>query len=224
MSRNRVYWFAQRNTPEGEQDKAGGRKRELLELFHDWHDPIPVVIEATDEAHILRNDIYQTKPLHHWSRGRVTLLGDAAALKEQLEARRTGLLAQLEHGRYGCELAVTALWTAADEPSQSAEATTPGRRYLLERKLALANSERRHARALEVADTIERELGQDVVDVRHQMCPSPAVALSLALLIKRARAEDIQRRLRGRIEPGVRILVNGPWPPYTFAGVSSEPA
>jgi len=78
MSRNRVYWFAQRNTPEGEQDKAGGRKRELLELFHDWHDPIPVVIEATDDAHILRNDIYQTKPLHHWSRGRVTLLGDAA--------------------------------------------------------------------------------------------------------------------------------------------------
>ena len=78
MSRDRAYWFAQRNAPEGEQDKAGGRKRELLELFHDWHDPIPAVIEATDEAHLLRNDIYQTKPLRHWSRGRVTLLGDAA--------------------------------------------------------------------------------------------------------------------------------------------------
>ncbi len=78
MSRNRAYWFAQRNTREGEHDKAGGRKHELLELFHDWHDPIPAVIEATDEAHILRNDIYQTRPLRHWSRGRVTLLGDAA--------------------------------------------------------------------------------------------------------------------------------------------------
>jgi 2-polyprenyl-6-methoxyphenol hydroxylase-like FAD-dependent oxidoreductase len=78
MSRNRAYWFAQRNAPEGEQEKASGRKRNLLETFHDWHDPIPTVIEATDESHILRNDIYQSEPLRHWSRGRVTLLGDAA--------------------------------------------------------------------------------------------------------------------------------------------------
>lgn len=78
MSRNRVYWFAQRNAPEGEQEKVYGRKREMLELFHGWHDPIPTVIEATDESHILRTDIYQSEPLRHWSRGRVTLLGDAA--------------------------------------------------------------------------------------------------------------------------------------------------
>src|SRR5258708_8427857 len=55
-----------------------GRKRELLELFHDWHDPIPAVIEATNETDILRNDIYESELLPHWSRGRVTLLGDAA--------------------------------------------------------------------------------------------------------------------------------------------------
>jgi 2-polyprenyl-6-methoxyphenol hydroxylase-like FAD-dependent oxidoreductase len=47
-------------------------------LFHDWHDPIPAVIEATAEADILRNDIYELKHLYHWSQGRVTLLGDAA--------------------------------------------------------------------------------------------------------------------------------------------------
>jgi len=50
----------------------------MLELFHDWHDPIPAVIEATAEEDILRNPIYESKPLRHWSRGRVTLLGDAA--------------------------------------------------------------------------------------------------------------------------------------------------
>ena len=78
MSNGRAYWFAQRYTPEGATDKPGGRKREVLELFHDWHDPIPAVIESTDETNILRNDVYESKHLHHWSAGRVALLGDAA--------------------------------------------------------------------------------------------------------------------------------------------------
>jgi 2-polyprenyl-6-methoxyphenol hydroxylase-like FAD-dependent oxidoreductase len=78
MTNGRAYWFAQRYVPEGSEDKPCGRKCELLELFHDWHDPIPRVIQATAEAHILRNDVYEHKHLRHWSRGRVTLLGDAA--------------------------------------------------------------------------------------------------------------------------------------------------
>jgi 2-polyprenyl-6-methoxyphenol hydroxylase-like FAD-dependent oxidoreductase len=78
MSHGRAYWFAQRYVPAGMSDKPGGRKQELLEIFTDWHDPIPAVIEATAEVDILRNDIYESKLLSHWSRGRVTLLGDAA--------------------------------------------------------------------------------------------------------------------------------------------------
>jgi len=78
MSRGRAYWFVQKYAPEGEEDKPGGRKNSILEMFHDWHDPIPTVIEATAETDILRNDIYELKHLHQWSHGRVTLLGDAA--------------------------------------------------------------------------------------------------------------------------------------------------
>jgi 2-polyprenyl-6-methoxyphenol hydroxylase-like FAD-dependent oxidoreductase len=78
MSQGRAYWFAQKYTPEGEKDKPVGKKSEVLELFCDWHDPIPAVIEATAETDILRNDIYELKHLRHWGRGRVTLLGDAA--------------------------------------------------------------------------------------------------------------------------------------------------
>jgi 2-polyprenyl-6-methoxyphenol hydroxylase-like FAD-dependent oxidoreductase len=78
MSKGRAYWFAQRYAPEGAKDKAVGRKREVLEMFEDWHDPIPAVVQATAEADILRNDIYESVPLRHWSSGRVTLLGDAA--------------------------------------------------------------------------------------------------------------------------------------------------
>lgn len=78
MTHQRAYWFAQCYTPEGMPDKPYGRKCEVLEMFQDWHDPVPQVIQATTEEHILRNDVYEHKHLHHWSRGRVTLLGDAA--------------------------------------------------------------------------------------------------------------------------------------------------
>lgn len=78
MSRGRAYWFAQKYAPEGQPDKAAGRKQELLDLFHDWHDPVPAVIEATRDTDILRNDVYELPHLKQWSTGRVTLLGDAA--------------------------------------------------------------------------------------------------------------------------------------------------
>lgn len=78
MSNGRAYWWAQRYTPEGAPDEPGGRKHEVLQLFYDWHDPIPAVIEATQEKDILRNDVYESKHLRKWSIGRVTLLGDAA--------------------------------------------------------------------------------------------------------------------------------------------------
>jgi 2-polyprenyl-6-methoxyphenol hydroxylase-like FAD-dependent oxidoreductase len=78
MTRDRVYWFGSANAAEGAPDQPGGRKRELIRRFQDWHAPIRALIEATDEAVILRNDIYDHDPLSRWSDGCVTLLGDAA--------------------------------------------------------------------------------------------------------------------------------------------------
>jgi 2-polyprenyl-6-methoxyphenol hydroxylase-like FAD-dependent oxidoreductase len=78
VSGGRAYWYATLNTPAGGRDPEGGRKRALLEIFRGWHAPIEALIEATDEATILRNDIYDRVPLPYWSVGRVTLLGDAA--------------------------------------------------------------------------------------------------------------------------------------------------
>ena len=78
MNQGRAYWFVQKYALEGEEDKPGTRKQAILDTFHDWHDPIPAVIEATAENDILRNDIYELQHLHQWSSGRVTLLGDAA--------------------------------------------------------------------------------------------------------------------------------------------------
>ncbi len=78
MNNGRAYWFAQYNGPEGEREKQVERKREIMDLFGNWHDPIPEIIEATEETSLLRHDVYESPLLSHWSRGRVTLLGDAA--------------------------------------------------------------------------------------------------------------------------------------------------
>jgi 2-polyprenyl-6-methoxyphenol hydroxylase-like FAD-dependent oxidoreductase len=78
LGRGRFYWYATKNAPEGQRDAPEGRKAELTRLFGGWHEPIPTVIEATEEAVILRNDVYDREPLKRWGRGRVTLLGDAA--------------------------------------------------------------------------------------------------------------------------------------------------
>lgn len=77
MQGGRVYWFAAHNAQPGQQS-PDGEKAELLHIFGNWHTPIRDLIEATPEANILHNDIYDRSPLRWWGRDRVTLLGDAA--------------------------------------------------------------------------------------------------------------------------------------------------
>jgi 2-polyprenyl-6-methoxyphenol hydroxylase-like FAD-dependent oxidoreductase len=78
IGNGRVFWYATLNCPVGEQDRTGERKARLSRLFGSWREPIGRLIEATDEQAILRNDLFDRRPVHHWGRGRVTLLGDAA--------------------------------------------------------------------------------------------------------------------------------------------------
>jgi hypothetical protein len=146
-----------------------------------------------------------------------TLVSDEATLRTQLAARAEELRRHLELVSGACELAVTAVWTTREEPSTNVDADTPGRRYMLRRQAALAGSERRHARASEVADTLERQAGAALRRAERRVCPSAEVAVSLALLVERAAADDVRARLSLGSTQDVRILVDGPWPPYTFA-------
>ena len=74
----RVAWWAAANEPEGTDDRPEGARAKLLRLFRGWHTPIPELLEATPEEAILKNPTYDRPPVRGWSRGRVTLLGDAA--------------------------------------------------------------------------------------------------------------------------------------------------
>ena len=78
LSDSKIYWAAVTKEPKGEKPGPGGHKQDLLDRFGDWAQPVPALIAGTTDAAILRNDMYDRPPASHWSRGRVTLVGDAA--------------------------------------------------------------------------------------------------------------------------------------------------
>ncbi|MBN8228137.1 FAD-dependent monooxygenase [Corallococcus macrosporus] len=73
-----VYWYATLNAPQGSEDAPGQTLAVLQERFAGWHAPIAQVLAATPPERVLRTDIHDRPPVRSWSRGRVTLLGDAA--------------------------------------------------------------------------------------------------------------------------------------------------
>ena len=75
-SGDRVIWWATWNAPAGGKDD-GDTAALLRKHFGTWRDPIPAIIEATPEAALVRNDIYDRRPARTWGRGRVMLVGDA---------------------------------------------------------------------------------------------------------------------------------------------------
>jgi len=77
LADGRVYWFGTANLPEA--TTFVDERAEVLRRFGHWHRPIPTVVQATTTAAVLHHDIYHLpRPLPHFVRGRVVLLGDAA--------------------------------------------------------------------------------------------------------------------------------------------------
>lgn len=171
-----------------------------------------------------------------------TWVADEQALEKLLEGRRSEIHAALERVRDQAELAVTLLWDSeggkrghgesgtnqrvltlarAPNPATARPATTdgPGRRYLESCRQTWKERDSRKEVARQFAHALEERLAPWVADSWYAYCPSEAVALSGALLVPADRAAELCERLR-EMSPtlrGVRIVVNGPWPPYTFS-------
>ena len=126
---------------------------------------------------------------------------------ELLHARHAELQAALERVTDRAELAVTAVWTAPASPAHTGTEYLRGRAGRLEAARRLARD-------------IERACGADLVAAEHREIPSDSVALSSALLVARDRVMTAKQTLPRQMS-SVRILVNGPWPPYTFAALGS---
>jgi 2-polyprenyl-6-methoxyphenol hydroxylase-like FAD-dependent oxidoreductase len=73
-----LFWAATGRAQPGERADAAVDRLQLLAAFADWEDPIQAIVADTPPAAILRHDLYDREPLASWTRGRTTLLGDAA--------------------------------------------------------------------------------------------------------------------------------------------------
>ena len=78
MSNGRAYWFVSVNGPAGGPQGPGAHRNEALDHISRWPETMQRLVAATPDGAILRNDVYDLPPIPRWSRGRVTLLGDAA--------------------------------------------------------------------------------------------------------------------------------------------------
>ena len=93
-----------------------------------------------------------------------------------------------------------------------------GTRYLTARAEYWQGRAGRQRRGDELAAEVQAALGLPAEDVQARVCPSDAAALSLAALVPRGDAARL-RAVLGQPRGGVRAVVNGPWPPYSFVTV-----
>jgi 2-polyprenyl-6-methoxyphenol hydroxylase-like FAD-dependent oxidoreductase len=73
-----VYCFITDKTNENGKDDKALLKKQLLERCDAFNSEIKKMIQSADNQKIIRNDIFDFKPIKQWSKNNVLLLGDAA--------------------------------------------------------------------------------------------------------------------------------------------------
>ena len=139
--------------------------------------------------------------------------------RASLDKRSAALHAALARVAGKSELALTLLWREPTARQVVASAAGPGRQYMETRRAEFAAREGRRSRADSLVKEVISELAIDRQLVWHETCTSENVAVSLAVLVPTERAAEGKadlERIAARFTDVVPVL-NGPWPPYTFA-------
>jgi Gas vesicle synthesis protein GvpL/GvpF len=155
-----------------------------------------------------------------------TVLADASAVAHALAERYDVLVADLARLGDKVELGLNVLWdppiTPGEEqlPSSGAamEAHGPGLRYLQARLAAHRREVAVRERARSLARELDRELGIHALERRCTLLPTPRLVVRAAYLLDPRRVpafQDAFAELR-QTHPDLRLLISGPWPPYSF--------
>jgi 2-polyprenyl-6-methoxyphenol hydroxylase-like FAD-dependent oxidoreductase len=78
LAEQEAYWFAVLNAEPGQEYDHRRVKELLQEKVRDMPDPFPNLIANTNPEDLISHDYLDLPPLDTWSKGRVTLMGDAA--------------------------------------------------------------------------------------------------------------------------------------------------
>ena len=153
-----------------------------------------------------------------------TAFATSDAARASLDKRADALRAALIRVAGKSELALTLLWSknsggSAPRPPAVREVDGPGRRYMEARRANYDAREAQRARAESLVERLVAELAIERPLVWHETCTSDNVAVSLAVLVPTERASARKAELE-QVAAGfadVIPVLNGPWPPYTFA-------
>jgi gas vesicle protein GvpL/GvpF len=148
-----------------------------------------------------------------------TAFATADAARASLDKRAAALRVALTRVAGKSELALTLLWRGVAPPAVIEAVGGPGRQYMEERRAEYDAREARRTRADSLVERLVAELAIERPLVWHETCTSASVAVSLAVLVPTERALERKSELE-RIAAqftDVTPVVNGPWPPYTFA-------
>jgi gas vesicle protein GvpL/GvpF len=139
--------------------------------------------------------------------------------RASLDKRASALHAALARVAGKSEVALTLLWRESAAPQTIVSAAGPGRRYMDARRAEFAAREARRARAESMVERVVMELAIDRQLVWHETCTSDNVAVSLAVLVPTERAGERKAELAELAAEFTDVVpvLNGPWPPYTFA-------
>jgi hypothetical protein len=146
-------------------------------------------------------------------------LDDAARLTESIHPRVAQYLEWLDHFAGCLEFGLRIL-----DPTPRAEAqdvrreATTGTEYMQSLRESSNLAERQRAEAEAVAATV-RELLRDVVrDERVEPGQTTHAVVTMSHLVARENFDEYRDRARQvrALFPGLRLLLSGPWPPYSF--------
>jgi hypothetical protein len=172
----------------------------------------------------------------------LTLYSGPAALKESFAPRADALGAQIERLRdlrewdlkvsYDPHALAEHLREVSAEVSrleQEIEQSSPGRRYLLERKRAQLVAEETSRVAGRLGAELHEKLAQLAKSARRLPLPREGdlpVVLNAAYLVERGREEELGQsaslQLQRLVKLGIDVRLTGPWAPYRF--VDEPPA
>ena len=194
----------------------------VTRCVHNNEDGVPATMKAVLQHEVIVEALRSRFPALPVRFG--TIFRNAESVTSAIAEQYDLLLADLDRVGDKIELSVTALWTtpfsgneeiahADDAPSQHA-----GARYLRARAFDLRCDEAQKERARAVAQKVDGALGTLTLECRTSLVPTPRIAVRTAYLLHPAKVGLFRAAfdgLRGT-HNDVRLLLTGPWPPYTF--------
>lgn len=189
-------------------------------------DTVPVNREnVLAHSAVARTLLEQTTPLPF----RFGVLVTEDQLESFVAARYDALKERLDVVDGCVEMSVKVISSTTDGNDELDELNSgledkPGTAFLLEKRRELLGGEARAAEAKQLASWLQAQLGELVKTTHINTNVTDKLLLATSHLVERGVLEQYRARLKEvRLErQDLKIMVSGPWPPYSFANINLE--